>query len=93
MKRMPLVIILLACLIGCSKVTQAELVPIRPVIKVGSDNYPPFIYQDEDGNSTGIDVDIAKEAFGRMGYDVEFVLINWEQKTELVESGAIDCIM
>lgn len=79
--------------IGCDKVAQAELEPGRPVIKVGSDNYPPFIYQDEDGEPTGIDVELAKEAFGRMGYSVEFVQINWENKTDLVESGAIDCIM
>ncbi len=63
-----------------------------PVIRVGSDSYPPYIYLDEDGNPTGIDVDLAKEAFSRMGYQTEIVFINWEQKKDLVESGEIDCI-
>ena len=60
--------------------------------RVGSDNYPPFIYLNNDSTPTGIDVDIATEAFARMGYAVRFEIIDWEQKTNLVESGAIDCI-
>ena len=61
-------------------------------IKVGSDNYPPFNYTDENGNPAGIDVDLAKESFGRLGYKVAFVSIDWEEKKELVERGDIDCI-
>ena len=60
-----------------------------PVIVVGSDNYPPFIYLNNDSTPTGIDVDIATEAFARIGYAVRFEIIDWEQKTNLVESGAI----
>ena len=62
------------------------------VIKVGCDNYSPFSYIDVDGNMTGIDVDLATEAFGRMGYEPEFSIINWEEKKDLVDSGEIDCI-
>ena len=36
---------------------------------------------------TGIDVELATEAFRRMGYQVDIVQINWEKKKELVESG------
>ena len=59
---------------------------------VGSDNYPPFNYLDTDGEPTGIDVDLAEEAFGRMGYQVHFKSINWEDKKELLKKGKIDCI-
>ena len=51
------------------------------------------IYLNEDGIPTGIDVELATEAFRRMGYQVEVIQINWEKKKELVESGEIDCIM
>ena len=61
-------------------------------IVVGSDSYPPYIYLNNDGVPTGIDVEIATEAFRRMGYAARFETINWEQKTNLVESGVIDCI-
>ena len=63
-----------------------------PVILVGSDNYPPFHYEDANGQPTGIDVDLAKEAFRRMGYQAMFVTIDWEDKKDLVERGEIDCI-
>ena len=36
---------------------------------------------------TGIDVELATEAFRRMSYQVDIVQINWEKKKELVESG------
>ena len=63
-----------------------------PTLLVGSDNYPPFNYEDANGQPTGIDVDLAKEAFARMGYQAVFTTIDWEAKKELVESGQIDCI-
>ena len=63
-----------------------------PQLIVGSDTYPPYIYLNNDGVPAGIDVEIATEAFRRMGYAARFEPIDWEQKTNLVESGAIDCI-
>ena len=70
------------------RVTHSDL----PVILLGSDNYPPFHYEDANGQPTGIDVDLAKEAFRRMGYQAVFVTIDWEDKKDLVERGEIDCI-
>lgn len=63
-----------------------------PQILIGSDTYPPYIYLNNDGTPAGIDVEIATEAFRRMGYAARFEVIDWEQKTALVESGTIDCI-
>ncbi len=82
-----------AVLTGCSLQGADEKKDTRPVIVVGSDNYPPYNYRDEDGVYTGIDVDLATEAFRRMGYQTEFRTIEWERKTELVDNGEIDCIM
>ena len=76
-------------LTACGKTQAAESLP---VLTVGSDSYPPFIYLSNDSTPTGIDVDIATEAFARIGYAVRIELIDWEQKTNLVESGTIDCI-
>ena len=78
-----------AGLTACGKMQTAAALP---ELTVGSDNYPPFIYMNNDSTPTGIDVDIATEAFARMGYAVRLEIIDWEQKTKLVESGAIDCI-
>ena len=80
--------------VGCAEqtVVKEQKAESLPVIVVGSDNYPPFNYLNADGDPTGIDVELAKEAFYRMGYEAEFKLINWEDKKELLESGEIDCI-
>ena len=90
---MLLVGILITSLIGCSESVHQKKEKKKPTITLGSDSYPPYNYLNEDGIPTGIDVDLATEAFERMGYQVEVVQINWEKKKELVESGEIDCIM
>ena len=81
--------LIIVCLIGCmlcgcdkKQDTEKEIGKNAPKIVVGSDNYPPFNYMDENGNPTGIDVDIATEAFKRLGYRVEFVNIEWEDKND-----------
>lgn len=64
----------------------------RQKLIVGSDIYPPFNFIDEDGEPAGIDVELAKEAGRRMGYDVEFQNINWPDKDALLERGELDCL-
>ena len=63
-----------------------------PIITVGCDDYSPFSYSDVNGEMTGIDVELAREAFSRIGYEVQFVFINWEDKQDLLAEGTIDCI-
>ena len=81
-----------AAAVGLTACGKMQTAAALPELTVGSDNYPPFIYMNNDSTPTGIDVDIATEAFARMGYAVRLEIIDWEQKTKLVESGAIDCI-
>ena len=83
---------LLFCITACEKNTSSKTVSERPVITVGSEDYPPFTDLDNNGDPTGIDMDILKEAFNRIGYDIRFVEINWEDKDKLLESGEIDCV-
>ena len=86
-------LLLMGLLFGCgfwgSTDKEAEKLP---QIVVGSDVYPPFNYEDADGTPTGIDVELAREAFRRMGYEPKFMTIVWEEKNELLEQGTIDCI-
>lgn len=79
---------------GCESTKEAVKPSEKALthIVVGSDNYPPYNYEDADGKATGIDVDLAKEAFSRIGYEPEFRYIDWEEKKELLENGDIDCI-
>ena len=55
-------------LAGCRNAAASKQETKRPVITLGSDSYPPYNYLNEDGIPTGIDVELATEAFQRMGY-------------------------
>ena len=77
---------------GCAAEIPTQGEDTRPLVVIGVDNYPPYTYIGADGLSAGIDVELAAEAFRRMGYQVEYRFIDWANKKELVESGEIDCI-
>lgn len=89
-----LLCITLVMLAGCGNRDSGEAETERELstVIVGCDTYPPFSYVDVDGNLTGIDVDLAREAFRRMDYEAEFTIINWEEKKELLSRGEIDCV-
>ena len=81
-------------LCGCGKsgnISRQNNETELPEIVIGSDNYPPYNYIDVDGNPTGIDVELATEAFSRMGYKARFIYIDWEDKKNLLADGTIDC--
>lgn len=56
---------------GCSD-KSAVSSDALPVIIIGSDEYEPYNFSDKNGNPAGIDVEIASEAFLRMGYKAQF---------------------
>ena len=76
--------ILAVTLAGCKNKDNTKEETEKPVITLGSDNYPPYNYLNEDGVPTGID-GTEYEAFAKVksGYQVEVVQINWEKKKNL----------
>ena len=81
-----------AALSGCAAVQEQKPQTELPGIVVGCDDYEPYSYIEADGNYSGIDVELAEEAFRRMGYEPQFQLIHWEEKDELLNSGTVDCL-
>lgn len=79
---------------GCSITTQKSTSSQEnmPEIIIGSDDFPPFNYSDENGEPAGIDVDIANEALGRLGYKPVFTKIVWDDKDKDLENKEIDCL-
>ena len=73
---------------GCSGQKADEL----PKLVIGSDEYRPYNYTDIDGECAGIDVELAKEACRRMGYEPVFKHIEWNLRDEYLENGEIDCL-
>ena len=63
-----------------------------PEIVIGMDYFEPYSYQTSDGEYKGVDVELAREAFQRLGYQPRFEHIVWEDKDELLADGTIDCL-
>lgn len=90
-------------LIGCGKDNKAsisqieqgqsdlEYVQSKGTLVVGITDYAPMDYKYEE-KWTGFDADLAEAFAESIGVTAELVEIDWDQKTELLESGSIDCI-
>ncbi|MGP1439389.1 MAG: transporter substrate-binding domain-containing protein [Treponema sp.] len=98
---------LLFCIASCDRskgsrtgaiYSEYEDTSLAKVIVKGSlvvgimDHAPPCAYIDSNGQTVGFDVDIFKEVAERLDIDVEFKVINWGNKEQILESGGIDCI-
>ena len=77
---------------GCQSEKKKDPVESEKTIVIGYDSFAPYTYQDVNGDVVGIDVEIAKQAFGKLGYEVVFQQINWEDKDMYLADGTIDCV-
>lgn len=59
---------------------------------VGITDFAPMDYKDKNGNWIGFDADLGKAVAEKMGVDIEFIEIDWDNKFLELETGAIDCI-
>lgn len=81
-----------ALLCGCGTGAKKDETGEKPKLVIGSDEYEPYIYVNDEGGYSGIDADLAKEACRRMGYDAEFRIIKWDDKDNYLQGGAVDCL-
>lgn len=94
---------IMALLMGCtqndrniSPIIEAgqsdlEYVQSKGTLVVGITDFAPMDYRDGE-EWTGFDADLAEAFAKRIGVTLEFVEIDWNQKTKLLEKGNIDCI-
>ena len=54
--------------------------------------FPPYGYQDDDGEYIGFDLDLAQEVCDRNGWKLVKQPIDWDSKDMELTSGTIDCI-
>lgn len=83
---------LLCC--ACGKKTDSDLkyVQDKGTLIVGVTDYEPMDYKDENGDWTGFDAEFARAVGEKLGVDVQFVEIDWDNKFFELDSKAIDCI-
>ena len=92
--------VMMAALAGCGGQQQAATSGSSSAagdkngkVVVGlDDNFPPMGFKDENGEITGFDIDLAKEATKRLGREVEFKAIDWSSKEAELKSGRVDVL-
>ena len=89
---MALAMLFMAGLCACSAQPHSAAETAPQTIVVGIDVFDPYSYLDRNGQFAGIDVELATEAFSRLGYTPEFRTISWPDKNNLLSDGTIDCI-
>ena len=102
-----LFILLFSCFVSCNRLedevyndqynadddTSLAKVIVKGVMVVGILDYaPPCAFIDSSGQAVGFDVDILKEVATRLDIEVEFKVIDWGKKDEMLKAGEIDCI-
>ena len=78
------ILVMLLCMAACGAKKES--------VVVGYTIYEPMNYENEAGELVGFDTDLAKAVFEKLGYEVVFKLIDWDQKYTELNSGAIQCI-
>ncbi len=74
--------------------TDSDLAYVQDkgTLVVGITDFEPMDYKDENGDWIGFDADLAK-AFGeKLGVDVEFIEIDWDNKILELDAKSIDCV-
>ncbi len=63
------------------------------VILVGGDyDYPPYEFQDQNGNPTGYNVELTKAIADVMGIEIEIRLDEWSKIRKALENGEVDVL-
>lgn len=72
--------------------TAANQTDDLPEIIVGTDSYEPYSDLSTVMGPVAVDVELATEAFRRMGYQVVFSMVDWEDADEALANGEVDCM-
>lgn len=80
--------LMIAALSGCA----AKAGNTDNVLTCGVTIFEKMNEQDADGNWTGFETEFAQAVGEIIGMDVEFQVIDWAQKYNELNSGAIDCV-
>ena len=94
-KILSLVLVLMLALsmfAGCTTEETATTTEEKEVLVCGVTIFENMNEQEADGSWTGFETEFAQEVGKLIGMDVEFQIIDWGQKYNELNSGAIDCI-
>lgn len=64
----------------------------KGMVVIGYTVYKPMNYEDETGKLIGFDTELAEAVFSKLGYDVTFKLINWDNRYMELNGKTVDCL-
>ena len=64
----------------------------KGTLLVGITEFAPMDYKDENGNWIGFDADMARLVADKLGVEIEFVVIDWDNKIMELDSKNIDVV-
>ena len=72
--------------------SDLEYVKNKGKLVVGITDFAPMDYKDKDGKWIGFDADNATAFAKSLGVDVEFIVVDWDNKIMELDSKSIDCV-
>ena len=85
MKKFFAILLTLALLVSTAALAET--------FKMGFDaEYPPYTYLGDDGKYTGFDIEMCEKCCEILGWDIEYVPVNWDTKLMSLDAGEVDCI-
>lgn len=100
-----MVVAMLFCFAGCGETetsstasdtqtvkSDLEYIKDKGKLVVGMTIYEPMNYKDDKGEWTGFDTEFARAIGKKLDVDVEFVVIDWNNKWATLESKKIDVV-
>ena len=90
-------LLIVATFAGCSGkkggTSDLEEIKSKGKIVIGITDYAPMDYKEKGSDEwTGFDAELAKEVAKKLGVEVEFKVIDWDNKFLELDTKAIDCI-
>ena len=93
LRKLTVVLAIMSVMVGAIGCNKQEKSSNDNEVIIGYDNtYFPMGYLDDNGDTVGFDVDLAKETFKRLNMNVKFQSIDWSMKETELNSGNIDAI-
>ena len=77
---------------GITEDSDVSYIQQKGTLVVGITEFAPMDYKDENGQWIGFDADLAKLVAERLGVEIQFVVIDWGQKINELDSKAIDVV-
>lgn len=86
------VLMVLLCLAAHGEESDLAYVQGKGKLIVGITDFAPMDYKNEAGEWIGFDADLAKAFAAKLGVEVEFVEIDWDNKILELNGKSIDCV-